>query len=76
MSTQIPKIKLLYDDYNWQKIFAYQATAISIIFAPHSNIGETIPGSNHVPKPGYKNYSQHASHSGWRNKIEIYLIVD
>ena len=27
-----------------EEIFTYQATASSIIFAPHSNIGETMPG--------------------------------
>ena len=72
MSAQIPNIESLYDDYNWQKIFVYQATAISIIFAPHSNIGETMPGSKYVPKPGYNNHSQHACHSGWKKQIVKY----
>ena len=52
MGTQIPDIESL-DDYNSQEIIIYQATASYIIFAPHSNIGETMPGWNHVPKPAY-----------------------
>lgn len=71
MSTQIPNIESLYDDYNSQEILLYQATASSIIFAPHSNIGETMPGWNHVPRPAY-NFI--LSISRWRNQIEIYLI--
>jgi hypothetical protein len=72
MSTQIPNIESLYDDCNSQEILIYQAKASSSIFAPQSNIGETMPGSNHVPIPGYNNHSQHARR--WRNRIEIYLI--
>ena len=53
MSTQIPNIESLYDDYNSKEIFIYQAKASSIIFAPHSNNGETMPSSNHVPRPAY-----------------------
>ena len=53
MSTQIPNIESLYDDYNSQEIFIYQATASSNIFAPLSNIGETMPGLNQVPMPAY-----------------------
>lgn len=60
MSTQIPNIKSANDDYNSQEIFIYQAKASSIIFALHSNIGETMPSRNHVPTPAYNNHSQHA----------------
>ena len=52
MSAQIPNIESIYD-YNSQVVIIYQATASSIIFALHSNIGETMPGLNHVPRPGY-----------------------
>lgn len=71
MSTQIPNIESLYDDYNSQKLSIYQAKASSNIFAPHSNIGETTPGWNHVPAPAYNII---LSISYWRNQFDTYLI--